>query len=307
MDQFSSHPLYRKHNLDSVMSSLWSFYTKNFLVLFLTTFVFNLVVRILYSTIDFTQFMSMTDPFEMIEAMKQWTLPMLGMVAISFLLMVILQYYIIYKPVDDTVNIFNSTYKSLKYLPTYFILMIFFMIFASFAILAGIIAFLIGVLFSILYIYMIYFFMLPTLMTEGNKIGNSIGRSFTLSHRHFGPNLGWTAVILLIVIVGTIVISSLILLPFAGSFFKIITNPENALEAMSFMSNPWYIGLSALASALFTPVLMIFSAIIYFNARARENEASNPLEGTAEPDKVKVEDLYAKPYSEDHPDNPDKK
>jgi hypothetical protein len=307
MDQFSSHPLYRKHDLDSVMSSLWSFYTKNFLVLFLTTFVFNLVVRILYSTIDFTQFMSMTDPFEMIEAMKQWTLPMLGMVAISFLLMVILQYYIIYKPVDDTVNIFNSTYKSLKYLPTYFILMIFFMIFASFAILAGIIAFLIGVLFSILYIYMIFFFMLPTLMAEGNKIGNSIGRSFTLSHRHFGPNLGWTAVILLIVIVGTIVLSSLILLPFAGSFFKIITNPENALEAMSFMSNPWYIGLSALANALFTPVLMIFSAIIYFNARARENEASNPIEGTTEPDKVKVEDLYARPYSEDHPDNPDKK
>lgn len=307
MDNFSSHPLYRKHDLDSVMSSLWSFYTNNFVVLFLTTFVFNLAMRFLYSTIDFTQFMSITDPFEMLEAMKQWTVPMLGMVVISFLLMVILQYYIMYKPIDNTVNIFNSLYKSLKYLPTYFILLIIFMIFASVAMLAGIIVFIIGILFSILYIYMIYFFILPTLMAEGNNIGNSIGRSFTLSHRHFGPNLGWTAVILLIVIVGTIVLSSLILLPFSGGFLKALKNPENAIEALSFMSNPWYIGLSALASALFSPVLLIFSAIIYFNARARESEAHLAAEITNEPDKVKVEDLYAKPYSEDHPDNPGNK
>jgi len=307
MDQFSSHPLYRKHDLDSVMSSLWSFYTKNFLVLFLTTFVFNLAMRFLYSTIDFTQFMSMTDPFEMIETMKQWTLPMLGMVAISFLMMVILQYYVMYKPVDDTVNIFNSTYKSLKYLPTYFILMILFMIFASVAMVAGLIVFIIGILFSILYIYMIYVFILPTLMAEGNNIGNSIGRSFTLSHRHFGPNLGWTAIILLIVIVSTIILSSLILLPFSGGFLKMLTNPENAMDAMSFMSNPWYIGLSALAGALFTPVLTIFSAIIYFNARARENDTHTTVENTYDPGQVKVEDLYAKPYSEDHPDNPEMK
>lgn len=307
MDQFSSHPLYRKHDLDSVMSSLWSFYTKNFVVLFLTTFVFNLAMRFLYSTIDLSQFMGMTDPYEMIEAMKQWTLPMLGMVVISFLLMVILQYYIIYKPIDNSVNIFNSCYKSLKYLPTYLILLILFIIFASVAMLAGIIVFIIGALFSILYIYMIYFFILPTLMAEGNNIGNSIGRSFILSHRHFGPNLGWTAVILIIIIVSTIILSSLILLPFSGGFMEVLKNPENAAEALSFMSNPWYIVLSALVSSLFNPVLMIFSAIIYFNARARENESEAAAEITNETDKVKVEDLYAKPYSEDHPDNPEKK
>ncbi len=144
-------------------------------------------------------------------------------------------------------------------------------------------------------------------MAEGNNIGNSIGRSFTLSHRRFGANLGWTAVMLLIVIVGMIVLSSLILLPFSGGFLNILKNPENAMDALSFMSNPWYIGLSALASALFTPVLLIFSAIIYFNARARESESIAAADISNEPDKIKVEDLYAKPYSEDHPDNPDKK
>ncbi len=307
MDQFSSHPLYRKHDLDSVMSSLWTFYVKNFLVLFLTAFVLNLAARFLYSTIDLTLIYSTTEPLEMLSAMKKWIWPMAGMIPLSLLMMLVLQYYIIYKPVDSTINIFNSIYKSMRYLLTYIILMILFVIFASIAMVAGLIVFLIGILFSLLYIYMIYMFILPILMTEGNNIGNAIGRSFTLSHRRFGPNLGWTAIILLIIIVGTLILSSLILIPFAPQFFKIMTNPESALEAMSFMSNPWYIVLSAVASALFTPVIPVFAAIIYFNARAREDEAHTPAEIAYEPDKVKVEDLYAKPYSEDHPDNPDKK
>lgn len=307
MDQFSSHPLYRKHDLDSVMTSLWSFYVKHFLVLFLTSFVFNLATRFLYSTIDFAQLASITDPFEMLSVVKKWIWPMAGMMGISFLLMVILQYYIIYKPIDTTVNIFSSIYKSLKYLITYLLIMILFMVFASMAMIAGFIVFFVGVFFSILYIYMIYVFILPILMAEGNNIGNAIGRTFILSHRHFGPNLGWTAIILLIIIVGTLVLSSLILIPFAPQFFKILSNPEEAMEAMSFISNPWFIILSALASALFTPVMLIFGAIIYFNARARENEVLIPSAGTNEPDKVRVEDLYSKPYAEDHPDNPEKK
>jgi hypothetical protein len=307
MDQFSSHPLYRKHDLDSVMTSLWSFYVKNFLVLFLTSFVFNLAARFLYSTIDFAQLASITDPVEMLSVVKKWIWPMAGMMGISFLMMVLLQYYIIYKPIDSTVNIFNSIYKMLKYLITYLIMMILFMIFASIAMMAGFIVFIVGMFFSILYIYMIYVFILPILMAEGNNIGTAIGRTFILSHRHFGPNLGWTAIILLIIIVGTLVLSSLILIPFAPKFFKILTNPEEAMQAMSFISNPWFIILSALTSALFTPVMLIFGAIIYFDARARENEVLIPSAGTNEPDKVKVEDLYAKPYAEDHPDNPEKK
>jgi hypothetical protein len=52
----------------------------------------------------------------------------------------------------------------------------------------------------------------------------------------------------------------------------------------------------------------ILGVILYFNARAREEEPVSGITLTdPEPDKVKVEDLYAKPYSEDHPDNPEKK
>ena len=42
MDQFRNHPLYQIHNIDSAMNSLWGFYKKNFLVLFITSFVMSL-------------------------------------------------------------------------------------------------------------------------------------------------------------------------------------------------------------------------------------------------------------------------
>jgi hypothetical protein len=127
-----------------------------------------------------------------------------------------------------------------------------------------------------------------------------------LAHRRFGPNLGWTAVFVLILIVANLVLSSIILLPFSGSFFKILMNPADAGEAMSFMTNPWYIMLSALVRALFMPLTPIFAVIMYFNGKAREEDIPSPISLNNEPDKVRVEDLYAKPYSDDHPENPEK-
>ncbi|MCX6333181.1 MAG: hypothetical protein NT092_02635 [Bacteroidia bacterium] len=307
MDQFSSHPLYRKHDLDSVMSSLFSFYKKHFLTMFLTSFVVNIAVQFLTTTIDISKITSLTDPLEMLAEMKTWMWPMAGAFAGALLLTVILQYYIIYKPVDNSVNIFSSIYKSMKYLVPYIIIMILFLFFAVFAMIIGLFAIIIGIFFAALYVFMIGLFILPVLMVEGNNIGNAIGRTFKLSHRRFGPNLGWTAIITLIIVVGSLILSSLILLPFSGSFLKVLTNPEEATEAMSFMTNPWYIILSAATSSLFTPLSMILGAILYFNGRAREEDEQSHLEDNNEPPKVKVEDLYAKPYADGHPDNPENK
>jgi hypothetical protein len=304
MDEFSGHPLYRKHDLDSVMSSLWSFYMKYFLALFLASFLVNIAIQYLSSSIDMSKMTSMTDPFEMLAEFKTWLWPMTGAIVISILLSVILQYYVLYKPVNSEVDILNSIYKSLKYILPLIVIMILFMIFAAVAMVAGFIVFIIGALFSVLYIFMIGLFIMPILMAEGNNIGNTISRTFTLSHRHFGSNLGWTAIILLIIIVGSIIISSLVLIPFSGSFFKLLRDPEAAAEALNFVKNPWYIILSALAGAIFTPLTPILSAILYFNARAREKDLVIAVGSSNEPDKVRVEDLYAKPYSEDHPDNP---
>jgi hypothetical protein len=50
----------------------------------------------------------------------------------------------------------------------------------------------------------------------------------------------------------------------------------------------------------------IFACILYFNGKSREEQIPPISPVNPENNKVRVEDLYAKPYSEDHPDNPEK-
>jgi hypothetical protein len=51
----------------------------------------------------------------------------------------------------------------------------------------------------------------------------------------------------------------------------------------------------------------LFACILYFNGKAGEEQKTETALSDPENNKVRVEDLYAKPYSEDHPDNPDKR
>ncbi len=60
-------------------------------------------------------------------------------------------------------------------------------------------------------------------------------------------------------------------------------------------------------NALTLPVMPIFACILYFNGKAREEQNQVKVVLSQEENRVRVEDLYAKPYSDDHPDNPDNK
>jgi hypothetical protein len=305
MDQFSNHPLYRKHNIDSVMSSLWLFYKQRFVVLFITSFIMSLLVQYISSKFNFADLQTLTTPEEIITKLSGFIWPMIYLSLISLLFTVIIHYYIIYNPVDSESNIFVSAYKSLRYLIPYLIIMVLLAFFGSVALILGLLVLIVGIFFAMLYLVTLYLFILPVLMVEGPNIANAIGRSFTLTHRGFWSNIGWVAVFLLILIVVSLIFSSIILIPFTGSFLKAITNPEEASNVLSFASNPIYIILSSLVSALYFPIMPILGVILYFNGRAREEIVSSSFQDN-EPDKVRVEDLYSKPFSEDHPDNPEK-
>ena len=270
MNQFSSHPLYKKHNIDSVMSSLWAFYTSRFVVLFIASFIMSLGLQLLTLTFDIRGLMTTTDPYEMLNKLRGMIWPMVLISLLSLLFTVILHYYVIYSPVDSNVSIFSSLYKSLKYFFPYLIIMILFAFAGSIALVLGLLVIIIGIFFAILYLVTLYLFILPVLMVEGTDIGHAIGRTFTLAHRGFWSNIGWVAVFLIILMVASMILSSLILLPFSGSFLKILTNPEEAVNAMNFLTNPVYLILSALVRALYFPMLPILGAILYFNGKARE-------------------------------------
>ncbi len=306
MDQFNNHPLYRSHNIDSAMSSLWDFYKKRFLILFVTSFAMSLVIQYLSASINLQELSTQTDLREILSKMKVMMLPILLISVVNLLFNAVLQYYVIYNPLDSTNNIFISALKSLKYFIPYLIIMILLAFAGSVAIVLGVFLLVVGAFFAMIYIMTLYLFILPVMMVEGPDIGNTIKRTLSMAHSNFWSNIGWVAIFILIMIVLSLLASAIILIPFTGNFLKTIMNPAETSQLVDLPQNPLFIILSALAGALTLPFIPLFSCILYFNGRAKEEEKQQVI---IEPDntRVRVEDLYAKPYSDDHPDNPENK
>ena len=306
MDQFSSHPLYRKHNIDSAMNSLWEFYKKKFLVLFIMSLVMSLVMQYASSLVNIKELSSITDPMVLLEKISGFILPLLIISLINLFFTTILQYYVIYNPIDNENTVFKSIISSLKYFIPYIIIMILLAFAGSIGIILGIFVLIVGAFFAMIYIVTLYLFILPVMMIEGANIGLTITRTIKLVNRNFWSNIGWVSVFIIILLVVSVIFSGIILLPFTGSFVKTIMNPEDATKLIDVTSNPLYIILSAIVSALILPLMPIFACILYFNGKAGEDQIEPISAVNPENNKVRVEDLYAKPYSEDHPDNPEK-
>ena len=303
MNDFNRHPLYNQYNIDAAISAIFDFYRKNFLVLYVTSVIMTLITRYAFTLIDFNQFQPGTDPMVLLEKLKTMIVPILIITVISLYFSMVLQYYVIYKPVDNSNNILRSAVRSLKYFIPYLIIIILLSFFGSIAFIIGLFILIIGAFFAFLYVSVLYFFILPILVAEGTDIGHVIGRTFRLTHRHFWANAGWVAVFLILVIVASVIFSALVSLPFAGSMFRSITHPGDT-SVLNMANNPLYIILSSLLGGLTMPVLPIFAAVLYFNARAGEDESLRKSEEKPV-DQLRIEDLYSKPYSDDHPDNPD--
>ena len=261
MNQFSSHPLYRKHDLDSAMSSLWKFYRKKFFVLVFTSFVISIGIHFLTQMFDFYDILKITDPEEMMGKLREMIWPMVAISLVSLLCTTILYYYVIFNPVDSNVTIIVSLYKSLRYYILLLIIMVLFSVFASVAMIFGLMLLVIGVVFSMIYIMTLFLFFTPVLMVEGPDIANAISRTFRLAHRRFWANIGWVAVLLVIMLITSFILNAIITIPFTGGIMKNLTNPEELMSTMDYMRNPVYITLSALASALFYPLIPILGTI----------------------------------------------
>jgi hypothetical protein len=307
MDQFSNHPLYRRHNLDSAMNSLWEFYKRKFLSLFIMSLVMSLVIQYTSTLVNIKELSAITDPLVLLEKIRDFLIPILIISLINLLFTTILQYYVIFNPVNTSDTMLISVIKSLKYFIPYLIIMVLLAFAGSIAIILGIFVLVVGAFFAMLYVVTIYMFILPVMMVEGINIGSTITRTIRLTHRNFWSNLGWVAVFIIIMLVVSVIFSGIILLPFTGSFIKTIANPEDATKMIDVTTKPLFIILSAIVSAFTLPLMPIFACILYFNGKAGEEQIQPAPVTDPENNRVKVEDLYAKPYSDDHPENPDNK
>ncbi|HEX2977305.1 MAG TPA: hypothetical protein VHO68_15320 [Bacteroidales bacterium] len=297
MDPITNHPLYKKHNLDTAINSTWEFYKKYFFVLFGVSLIISLFSQYVSTMINKEELQSITDPVQMLQKMTEFIKPFLIISLVNLYFTTVIVHYIVNKPLNPGHSIFLSAGKAFIYYIPLLILMVLLSFFGSIAVIVGVFALIIGAFFAALYILTLYLFILPVLVVEGTNISNAITRTFILAHRRFWQNIGWVSVLLLILIVISIILSSIIMIPFAGDFIKNIFNPGEATS--SFASNPVYLVLSALVGAITFPILPIFSCVLYFNAKASEDEKITIQPVVETEYRPTVEDLYAKPIQEE--------
>jgi hypothetical protein len=273
MEPIESHPLYKAHTIDSAMNSFWDFYRNRFVALFLISFAMGLAMQYLgtFIRIDIGDYQSF-DMDEMMNKLSEFKWPMIIFTLANVLFAVILQYFVMFNPLDRECNFLKCAVKSLRYYIPYLLILVILAFVGSFALFLGLILLFVGALFAGVYIMTLYLFILPIMMVEGPIIAHAIVRTATLAHRNFWNNLGWTAVFIILLLVASILLSGLVLLPFTGSFLSAVSNPEDATAALEISTRPLYIILSAVVNAITLPMLPIFSSILYFNARAREAE-----------------------------------
>ncbi|HCC70238.1 MAG TPA: hypothetical protein DEQ09_03685 [Bacteroidales bacterium] len=294
MIDYTQHPLNKKYDLDTALGSIWEFYKKWFGSLFVISFVFSLIITYISGRINISEIYSVTDPEEMIAIARSMIGPYALIILFSFVFILILQYYIIRKPVDTESNIFSiGTTGLVKYFLPLLVLNILLAIFAVFAILIGVFLLFIGALFAVIYVALIYAFISPVLMIENPGIGDTITTTLSLAHKRFWPNIGWVTIFGILVMVISFILGAIIMIPFGGSFFRTIMNPENASELLNLTSKPSFIILNALANAVTMPLFPIFSLVLYFNARS--DNIGEVIRNQSDSDKsgpVRVEDLY---------------
>ncbi len=278
MEDFGNHPLNKKHTIDTAMDSLWRFYSSHFFVLFLISFVASIAVNFYTQTIDLDKLVGsaqrlQTEPDfigEYIEVLKQTLVQMIPVFILIIFINVFLSLYVLRNPTHGN-NIAGYFLGSFKYFLTYLIILTLAMPLIMLALAAGLMAVVIGILFSMIWLVALMAFLLPFLMAEGNDITKAITGSFRLMHRNFWSNMGWTAVFVVIILIISFILSGLALIPFAGSLLQTLANPEEATPIVELGKNPIYILMSAALNSLIMPLYPIFSFILYFNGKSREN------------------------------------
>ena len=296
-----NHPLRKRYDLDSAMSTIWATYKEMFLPLFSISFISSIIINYISSGIDLSSLQTMDDPAMVFEALKPLTGRYLVITFISLAFSLVLQFYIIMKPVDNEGNLAEWISRVLvRFLFPMIVVYLVISVFAIVAIMFGLLLVIVGAFFAIFYVAIFFTLSAPVMMVENKSIGETISRVFSMGHRRFGINLGWTTLFILLIIIISVVLSTIIMLPFAGGFIRTIMHPENAVDMLEFSRKPSYILLASIANALTTPLYPIFALVLYFNAASYDGEGSGRSgSGSDNGSGITVDDLYSDNHKTD--------
>lgn len=272
----NEHPLFQERDLEGLFRKTWEIYKKHFGWLFLYSFLGILVLQSFLLTSRLRELMTfnnLTDPEKIAEQMGPLFLLILVFFVGYSILYLFLHYYILFQELKPENNHFVLIRESIKkfalpYLGTMFLV---FMILVA-GMMIGIILFIIGMLAAIVYLATVFTPTSALLIVEDVNPMEAITRSFKLVHKDFWKTMGYIVVFYILYFMVGLVLSSIVMAPFAMDFFEFLkpgTAGELAKEGSSLLSDisPIFILVSSATSAITAPLVPIFSILIYFNLK----------------------------------------
>ncbi len=273
----NEHPLFQERDLEGLFRKTWEIYKKHFGWLFLYSFLGILVLQSFLLTSRLREFMTLdylTNPEKIAEQMGSLFMLMVVFFIGYAILYLFLHYYILYQEWKTENNHFILIKESIKkfalpYLATMFLAFIILIM----GMMLGVMLFVIGIFAAMIYLAAIFTPISTLLIVEEANPLEAITGSFKLVHKDLWKTLGYIAVFYILYFITGIFLSSIILAPFAGNFFEFL-NPEtsteiaNASQSLLPDISPAYILISSATSAVTTPLVPIFSILIYFNLKS---------------------------------------
>ena len=277
----NEHPLFQERDLEGLFRKTWEIYRKHFGWLFLYSFLGILMLQSFLFTSRLRELITfdyLTNPEKMVEQMGSVFLLLVVFFIGYSILYLFLHYYILYQEWKTENNHFFLIKESIKkfalpYMATMFLA---FMILIA-GMMLGVMLLVIGMFAAMVYFATVFTPISTLLIVEEASPIEAISGSFKLVHKDLWKTLGYVVVFYILYLVIGVILSSITMAPFAGNFFEFLipgTPGEITETSNSLLSDisPAYILISSAISAITTPLVPVFSILIYFRLKSIEGK-----------------------------------
>ncbi len=294
-----SRSYYRPTSLERIFSDLFDIYKRHFGWLFFISFFSLLLLQpvLLRFQASYTDLLARLeeDPTLLVTFYRKFLGVAVLMLAYYAFLQPFIILFVVRREEDPSVSVGKIFVETLRkyFLRSFGILLATVFIMVGGTIL-GLLALVIGALFSLLFLVVVLYPVEAVLVMEDEGIFASIGRSMKLVLKDFWRVTGYILLFLLFYMMASMILSTITMIPYAGKFLgDLFSSSQDAsgLGFLSYMSNPLYVVLNTLTSALLQPLGPILSLLVYFHVRYLDDRDRQAREEPLPPNTDDDEDI----------------
>ncbi len=277
---YKEFPFYQATTLELIFNNTVEIYRKLFGWLFFYSFLFLLLMNVLsgYVLTDKLQNLeSLADNPELIGGIMGSLGKYLFVFWLGYsLYYLFIHYFIIMKylePEKSHGTLFADILK--KYYLKYLVITLLSGLIVFLGTLIGLLALIIGSVIAAVFLGVSLVPVTPILIVEETGIWDTIRRSFRLVLKDFWQVLGFLIIFYLIYMLFSLIFGALAMAPYAGGFFFNILHPAGDADTLTnsfqLLNQPLYLILSSLLTALISPLVPVFTILIYFHLKFKED------------------------------------